>query len=572
MTVPHSESVMVLPSWLGVAARSGVGSVQVADLESVVELLSISPERLVFYGRDKAKMPLGLLRESRSRSAASRLVLVSAITPTPAGEGKTATAIGLADGLSALGHHACVALREPSMGPCMGIKGGGTGGGESQLVPSDAINLHFTGDFHAVAAAHNLLAAVIDNHLHFGSDVALDQRRLLWRRVVDMGDRALRRVVAGLGGTTHGLPRETGFDITASSEVMAILCLAEDHDDLRRRMGRIIVGFDRAGEPVDADRLKATGAMTALLREALMPNLVQTRHGTPAFVHGGPFANIAHGCNSVLATRMGLHLCDWVVTEAGFGFDLGAEKFYDIKCRGAGLDTAAVVLVATVRALALHGGRVENEVGGPDPLAVEAGLPNLAKHIENIARFGEPPIVALNRFANDTEEEIEIVRSFCASVGVPFAVTEHFARGPAGAAELAGLVVQHAEQTSVPFKPLYSLEDSVPEKIRRIAQSMYGARDIVFTKSASRDLTLVDRLGYARLPVCIAKTQSSLSDDPKLRGRPRDFDVTVSAIEVNAGAGFLVVATGDILRMPGLPRKPQLEHIDLQNGEIIGLR
>jgi formate--tetrahydrofolate ligase len=544
----------------------------VADLESVIECLSISPERLVFYGRDKAKVPLELLREPRRRSTASRLVLVSAITPTPAGEGKTATAIGLADGLAALGHHVCVALREPSMGPCMGIKGGGTGGGESQLVPSDAINLHFTGDFHAVAAAHNLLAAVIDNHLHFGSDVALDPRRLLWRRVLDMGDRALRRVVTGLGGTTHGVPRETGFDITASSEIMAILCLAEDHDDLRRRLGRIVVGFDRAGAPVDADRLKATGAMAALLRDALVPNLVQTRHGTPAFVHGGPFANIAHGCNSVLATRMGLHLCDWVVTEAGFGFDLGAEKFYDIKCRNAGLDTAAVVLVATVRALALHGGRAEHQVGDPDPAAVEAGLPNLAKHIENIARFGEPPIVALNRFASDTEEEIEVVRSFCASRGVPFAVTEHFARGPAGATNLAGLVVQHAEQTSVPFKPLYSLEDSVPEKIRCIAQSMYGARDIVFTKSASRDLSLVERLGYARLPVCIAKTQSSLSDDPKLRGRPLDFDVTVSAIEVNAGAGFLVVATGDILRMPGLPRQPQLEHVDLRDGEIVGLR
>ena len=542
------------------------------DLESVVARLSLSPDRLVFYGRDKAKVPLEILDQPRTRTEAPRLVLVSAITPTPAGEGKTATAIGLADGLQALGHHACVALREPSMGPCMGMKGGGTGGGESQLVPSEAINLHFTGDFHAVAAAHNLLAAVIDNHLHFRTEVELDQRRLLWRRVLDMGDRALRRVVTGMGGTTHGIPRETGFDITAASEIMAILCLAESYEDLRERLGRIIVGFDRAGEPVDAARLKATGAMTALLRDALLPNLVQTRHGTPAFVHGGPFANIAHGCNSVLATRMGLHLCDWVVTEAGFGFDLGAEKFYHIKCRSAGLDTAAVVLVATVRALAVHGGRAERDLAHPDPAAVEAGLPNLAKHVENIARFGEPPIVALNRFAGDTEEEIDVVRAFCASRSLPFAVTEHFTRGPEGAAELARQVVANAEHTPKPFTPLYAPEDSVTDKIRTVAQSMYGARDIAFTKSASRDLALVERLGHGHLPICIAKTQSSLSDDPKLRGRPRDFDVTVSAIEVNAGAGFLVVATGDIVRMPGLPRSAQLEEIDLVDGEIVGLR
>jgi formate--tetrahydrofolate ligase len=552
-------------------ANSSV-SYAVADLASIVDRLAVSPSRLVFYGRDKAKVPLEVLDEPRPRAGASRLVLVSAITPTRAGEGKTATAIGLADGLNALGHHACVALREPSMGPCMGIKGGGTGGGESQLVPSDAINLHFTGDFHAVAAAHNLLAAVIDNHLHFGSDLEIDPRRLSWRRVLDMGDRALRRVVTGLGGPTHGTPRETGFDITAASEIMAILCLAQNYEDLRRRLGRIIVGFDRCGEPIDAERLKATGAMMALLHEALLPNLVQTRHGTPAFVHGGPFANIAHGCNSVLATKVGLHLCDWVVTEAGFGFDLGAEKFYDIKCRSAGLDTAAVVLVATVRALALHGGRSEHDLAAPDPRTVEAGLPNLAKHIENIARFGEPPIVALNRFDHDTEEEIAVVRAFCADREIPFAVTEHFARGPEGAAELARLVVKHSEHTSVPFTPLYPLEATVPEKIRAIARSMYGANGVVLTRSALRDLALVERLGFSELPVCIAKTQSSLSDDPKLLGRPRDFDVTVSSIEVNAGAGFLVVATGNILRMPGLPRSPALEHIDLREGRIVGLR
>ncbi len=453
----------------------------------------------------------------------------------------------------------------------MGVKGGGTGGGESQLVPSDDINLHFTGDFHAITSAHNLLAAAIDNHLHFDSDLNIEPREVLWRRVLDMNDRALRNVVLGLGGKAHGQPRQAGFDITAASEIMAILCLANDADDLRARIDRTLIGFSRTGEPVFAGQIGVTGAMLALLRDAIHPNLVQTRYGTPAIVHGGPFANIAHGCNSVVATRTALHHADWVVTEAGFGFDLGAEKFYDIKCRSAGLETAAVVLVASVRALKLHG----NHAGPfeePHAEAVERGLPNLEKHIESIRHFGETPVVALNQFATDTPEEIAVVREYCERHSVPFAACSHFRRGPDGATDLARAVVKHAEKTATAFIPTYALTDSVPDKIRKVAQLIYGARDVAFTKAAQRELAKIERLGFADLPVCIAKTQSSLSDDPKLRGRPREFEVTVRSIQVNTGAGFLVVLTGDILRMPGLPRAPQAEHIDLVDGEIQNLR
>jgi formate--tetrahydrofolate ligase len=389
---------------------------------------------------------------------------------------------------------------------------------------------------------------------------------------MDMNDRALRNTIVGLGGHTQGVPRETGFDITAASEVMAMLCLAENQDDLRARIGRLLVAFDYGGEPVTAQQLSASGAMLALLRDALWPNLVQTLEGTPAIVHGGPFANIAHGCNSVIATRMALQLADWAITEAGFGFDLGAEKFFDIKCRSAGLDTAAVVLVATVRALRLHGGASRKALDRPDPAAVARGLPNLEKHIENIHHFGETPVVALNRFEGDTPEEIGIVGERCAELDAPFAVSDHHARGGEGAEELARTVVKHAQRESSPFTPLYSLEDPIPEKILAVARKMYGARDVVFTKSARRDLGDVQRLGYEKLPVCVAKTPTSLSDDPKLRGRPGDFDVTVRSIQVNAGAGFLVVLTGDILRMPGLPRHPLAESIDLRDGEIVGLR
>jgi len=540
-------------------------------ISNVAERLGVPVEDLSPYGSWAAKIHTRLLGRPRERARPPKLVLVSAITPTPAGEGKTTSTIGLGDAFARLGESVCLALREPSLGPCFGMKGGGTGGGRAQLVPADRINLHFTGDFHAITSAHNLLTAAIDNHLHFTNERRIELRRVVWPRVMDLNDRSLREVVVGLGGKTNGMPRQAGFDITAASELMAMLCLADGPEDLRQRIDRTVVAFDRQGEVVTADELGVTGAMLALLRDALMPNLVQTLEGTPALVHGGPFANIAHGCNSVLATKTALHLADWVITEAGFGFDLGAEKFFDIKCRGAGLDTAAVVLVATVRALKMHGGRKLDELGEADPGAVEHGLPNLAKHVENIAHFQEKPVVALNRFPGDGDEEIAVVREFCRREGVPFAVATHFADGGEGAVELARVVMGTAEQHSRPFRPLYELTDDVPNKIRAVAQTMYGARDVAFTKAAERDLHEIERLGFAGLPVCIAKTPNSLSDDPNLQGRPHDFEVTVRGIQINAGAGFLVVLTGDILRMPGLPRVPRAESIDLRDGEIVGL-
>jgi len=523
------------------------------------------------YGRHIAKVNLSVL-DKPARNKSSKLILVSAITPTPAGEGKTTTSIGLAQGFAKLDESVCLALREPSLGPCMGIKGGATGGGLSQVYPMERINLHFTGDFHAITSAHNLLAAAFDNHIHFGNALGVDPRRTLWRRVIDMNDRSLRHIVVGLGGPLQGIPRETGFDITAASEVMAILCLAENEHDLRERIDRTLVGFTRKKEPVTADKLNVSGAMLALLSDAMNPNLVQTLEGVPALIHGGPFANIAHGCNSVIATKTALHLADWVVTEAGFGFDLGAEKFFDIKCRSAGLDPACVVLVATIRALKMHGGKAQDELTEPDAEAVYAGLPNLEKHIESIRHFGQPPVVALNRFGNDTDEEIRVVREHCGKLDVPFAVSDHHAHGGEGALELAKTVMEQARAHTAAYTPLYELSDPVPDKIRKVAQTMYGARDVDFTKAAERDLADIQRLGYENLPVCIAKTQSSLSDDPKLRGRPDDFEVTVRGFQINAGAGFLVVLTGDIMRMPGLPRKPRAEDIDFRNGQIEGLQ
>jgi formate--tetrahydrofolate ligase len=546
-------------------------SVAVRAISEVARQFGLASDDLFPYGRDVAKVDLSVLQRPRARAAAPRLVLVSAITPTPAGEGKTTTSIGLADALQRLGESVCVALREPSMGPCMGIKGGGTGGGLSQVVPADRINLHFTGDFHAVTSAHNLLAAMLDNHLYFGNALRIDPRRILWPRVMDMNDRALRHIIIGLGGPQQGVPRESGFDITAASEVMAMLCLATSVDDLRARIERTLVAFTYDGAPVIASQLSAAGAMVALLRDALRPNLVQTLEGTPALVHGGPFANIAHGCNSVVATRLAMQLSDWTITEAGFGFELGAEKFFDIKCASAGLDTAAVVLVATVRALKMHGGVRLDALAAADPAAVARGLPNLVKHVESIHHFGESPVVALNRFAGDTDDEIEVVRRRCAEIRVPFAVSDHHARGGAGALDLARTVMAHAERRSRPFRPLYQRTDAVPQKVLTVAQKMYGARGVVFTKTAERDLADVRRLGYEHLPVCIAKTQSSLSDDPKLPGRPTDFDVTVRAIQINAGAGFLVILTGDILRMPGLPRTPLAESINLRDDTIVGV-
>ncbi|MBW2315771.1 MAG: formate--tetrahydrofolate ligase [Deltaproteobacteria bacterium] len=546
-------------------------SVRPQPIAEIAGRLGLADGAWLPFGGDVAKVDPALAHAGGAR--ASRLVLVSAITPTAAGEGKTTTSIGLADGLAKLGESVCLALREPSLGPSFGMKGGATGGGRSQLLPMERINLHFTGDFHAVTSAHNLLAAMLDNHLYWGNRLGIDPRRVLWRRVLDMNDRALRNVIVGLGGHRQGVPRESGFDITAASEVMAMLCLAEDEEDLRARIDRLLVGFSYDGEPVTASSLGAAGSMLALLQDALWPNLVQTLEGVPALVHGGPFANIAHGCNSVVATRAALGLADWAVTEAGFGFDLGAEKFFDIKCRSAGLDTAAVVLVATVRALKLHGGAKKSELATPDVGAVTRGLPNLEKHVENIGHFGQTPVVALNRFGNDADEEIAVVRERCAELGVPFAVSDHHARGGEGAVELARAVVEHADGrgSDRPFQPLYSLDARVEDKILSVARAMYGAAGIVLTAQARRDLRDVERHGYAGLPVCIAKTPASLSDEPKLRGRPEGFEVTVCGIQINAGAGFLVVLTGDILRMPGLPRKPLAEAIDLREGRIVGL-
>jgi formate--tetrahydrofolate ligase len=547
-------------------------SARARPIEAVAADLGLAPDDLRPYGRDVAKVDAEVLRRPRMRPDAGRLVLVSAITPTAAGEGKTTTSIGLAQGLARLGESACVALREPSLGPSFGAKGGGTGGGRSQLVPGDRIDLHFTGDFHAVTSAHNLLAALIDNHLHHGNALEIDPRRVTWRRVLDVNDRALRNVVVGLGGPGEGVPRETGFDITAASEVMAMLCLAEDADDLRARLARTLVAFTRRRRPVLAEALHAPGAMLALLADALHPNLVQTLEGVPALVHGGPFANIAHGCSSLIATRMALQLADWAVTEAGFGFDLGAEKFFDIKCAGAGLDTAAVVLVATLRALKLHGSAAKDALAAPDPAAVARGLPNLEKHVENIRAFGEAPVVALNRFAADTEAEIAVVRERCDALGAPLAVTDHYARGGEGALALARAVIEHAERRSRPFRPLYDWKDPIPDKIRAVACTMYGAREVQLTKAAEADLAMLREHGLEDLPVCLAKIPGSLSDDPRLLGRPDGFDLVVRRLLPNTGAGFVVVLTGDILRMPGLPKAPRAEHIDCVSGEVVGLR
>jgi formate--tetrahydrofolate ligase len=540
----------------------------IRPIVDVADNLGVDRKHLILYGEDKAKIRL----EARAAgNNPGRLILVSAITPTAAGEGKTTTSIGLAQGLAKIGQKTCLALREPSLGPTFGVKGGATGGGKARLHPDSDINLHFTGDFHAVTTAHNLLAALVDNHMHHGNRLGIDPRRVVWRRVVDLNDRSLRHVVIGLGGVMEGVPRETGFDITPASEIMATLCLAEDMDDLRSRLARIIVAqtFDR--QPVTPADLKAVGAMMVILKDALMPNLVQTVEGVPALVHGGPFANIAHGCNSVVATKTAMAYADWTITEAGFGFDLGAEKFFDIKCRYAGLDTAAVVLVATIRALKMHGGVKRKDLESPDPSAVERGLVNLQKHVENIRTFCEPPVVALNRFDTDTDDEIAIVRSFCEEFGAPFALSDVFAKGGEGGIELAEAVVAYAEKRSRPFCPLYALSEPIEDKIEKIALHMYGARDVEYTREAKRDIKRIERFGYTELPVCVAKTQSSLSDDPKLIGRPTDFEITVRNVLLAAGAGYVVPLLGAIVRMPGLPETPQAEQADLIDGKVVGL-
>jgi len=541
-------------------------------IQEIADKLGLTSEELQPYGQDKAKVDLSVLLQPRRRSGSPKLVLVSAITPTRAGEGKTTTTIGLGQALSKIGESTCLALREPSLGPCMGIKGGATGGGYSQVIPADSINLHFTGDFHAITSAHNLLAATLDNHLHHGNALDIDPQRVLWRRVLDMNDRSLRNAIIGLGGVNQGIPRETGFDITAASEVMAMLCLAADLNDLRSRIDRTLVAYNRDGLPITAGQLNVTGAMLALLKDALMPNLVQTLEGTPVLIHGGPFANIAHGCNSVIATKMAMQLADWTVTEAGFGFDLGAEKFFDIKCQGSNLDVVAVVLVATVRALKVHGGiKTRRELTIPSPDKVSAGLVNLEKHIENIRHFGKVPLVAINRFSTDSDEELAVVSEFCRQNGVRFALSDHHAHGGAGAEDLARTLVEIANEPTAPLQPLYTWDAPVLDKILSVSQKMYGARDVVLTAKAKQDLADIERLGFSGMPICIAKTQSSLSDNPRLRGRPDDFEVTVQRMYVNTGAGFIVVMTGDILRMPGLPKVPQAEHIDVVDDIVIGI-
>lgn len=543
---------------------------QAKPITEIAEQLGIASEFLMPYGNSITKVDLNALKQP-SRKTGSKLVLVSATTPTPAGEGKTTTTIGLGQAFSKLGESVCLALREPSLGPCMGMKGGATGGGYSQVLPVDRINLHFTGDFHAITSANNLISAAIDNHIFHGNALNIDPRQIVWRRVMDMNDRSLRKIVLGLGGKMQGIPREGGFDITAASEVMAILCLAENFKDLEDRLNNTLLGYSYPGEPIFVRSLNITGALLALLRDAIHPNLVQTLEGTPVFIHGGPFANIAHGCNSVLATRMALHHADWAITEAGFGFDLGAEKFFDIKCRMAHLDPVAVVLVTTVRALKMHGGMDKAHLKTVSTEFVKAGLVNLDKHIESVQLFNKAPVVALNRFVDDSDAEIAIIREHVESKGILFAESRHFAEGGQGAVELAEKVIQASRQ-SRPFKPLYDLNDTVVEKIRKVCQAMYGARDVAFSKDAEKDLRHVEQLKLTHLPICIAKAPSSLSDDPLLHGRPVDFQVTVRNIQVNAGAGFLVVLTGEIMRMPGLPKEPAAQRIEvLENGEIIGV-
>ncbi len=537
-------------------------------ISEVARELDIDPSHLEPYGHWKAKLSL---KSFTGKPPRGKLVLVSAITPTPAGEGKTTTSVGLAQGLAKIGVRAAVALREPSLGPVFGMKGGGAGGGASELLPVTDINMHFNGDFHAISSAHNLLSALVDNHLHFGSPSGLDPRRVTWKRVMDMNERALREIIVGLGGRTEGVPRQSGFDITAASEVMAILCLADGIADLKARLGRIVVGYRNDGSPVTATDMGAVGAMAALLRDAVKPNLVQTTEGVPAFVHGGPFANIAHGTNSVAATKAALVYADVVVTEGGFAFDLGAEKFFDINCGYGGFSPACIVLVATIRALKMHGGIPLAEVSKPDVGAMIKGLANLERHLESARKFGPQVVVAINHFPTDTEEEVAALSKHCAALGVPVAVSKAFSVGGAGVTELAEIVKAELGKVSVPqYKPLYDWNASIETKIATIAREIYGAKAVEYTVKGVRDRKQLEKLGFDKLPICMAKTQYSLSDDATRLGRPTDFIITVREIQLAAGAGFIVPITGEILRMPGLPKEPLASRFDLSDeGEIV---
>ena len=552
---------------------SDIEIAQKAELKPITEIgasIGIPAEDLENYGPYKAKVSLKLTRELENKPM-GHLILVTAISPTPAGEGKTTTTVGLGQALSQLGKKAMICLREPSLGPCMGIKGGAAGGGYSQVVPMEDINLHFTGDLHAITAANNLLAAMVDNHIQQGNALGIDPRRVVWKRVEDMNDRVLRHIVVGLGGHANGVPREDGFDITVASEVMAILCLADSIRDMKERFARIIVGYTYDNKPVTAGDIHAQGAMAALMKDALKPNLVQTLEHVPAFIHGGPFANIAHGCNSVLATRTALHLADYVVTEAGFGADLGAEKFLDIKCRFAGLKPDAAVLVATIRALKMNGGKAKNELTESDPEAVKRGLPNLLRHISNLKKYGLPIVVALNMFPSDTAEEKKVIEDACAEAGVPVAESTVFTDGGRGGLALGRKVLAAVDKGSA-YKPLYDLSLSLKEKIETIAKEIYGAGTVQYDSAAEKELKHIEDMGFGHVPVCIAKTPASFSDDPAQLGAPSGFTLHVREVKISAGAGFVVVLTGKVMTMPGLPKHPAAERIDVDDeGHITGL-
>ena len=545
-------------------------SITPKPITEIASKLGISEDDLECYGKYKAKIAPNVLRNLHDKPD-GKLILVTAITPTPAGEGKTTTSVGLVDGLNKIGKNAAVALREPSLGPSFGLKGGAAGGGYAQVIPMEDINLHFTGDLHAITTAHNLCAAMLDNHIQQGNELNIDPRRIVFKRVMDLNERALRNIVIGLGGKANGVPRESGFDITVASEVMAILCLSMNLTDLKSRLGKMILAYTYDGKPVTASDIKASGAMAALLKDAIKPNLAQTLEGNPAFIHGGPFANIAHGCNSIQATRLGLKTADYLVTEAGFGADLGAEKFLDIKCRVAGLKPDAVVVVATVRALKMHGGKKKTELGSEDLEALEKGIPNLIKHIENVQKYGLPVVVAINRFPLDTEAELKLVEKKCEEIGASFALSEVWAKGGEGGKLLAEKVVEACEKKS-DFKFIYDENLTPREKINAIAQKIYGAEGVDFTPQAEKDLKLIHEIGKDNLLVCMAKTQYSLSDDPLKIGRPENFRITVREVRVSAGAGFAVAITGEIMTMPGLPKKPAALNIDVdENGKISGL-
>lgn len=556
--------------------KTDIEIAQAAHLKPIREIaadLRIPEDDLEYYGKYKAKLGEDVWNTAAGRPE-GKLILVTAINPTPAGEGKTTTTVGLGQAMARIGKSAVIALREPSMGPVMGVKGGAAGGGYAQVVPMEDINLHFTGDMHAITAANNLLSAAIDNHIHQGNSLGIDPRRVTWKRCLDMNDRALRQVVVGLGGKVNGFPREDGFMITVASEIMAILCLADGMEDLKARLGRIVIGYDYQNQPVTARQLQVSGAMALLLRDAVKPNLVQTLENTPCLMHGGPFANIAHGCNSIQATKLGLKLADYCITEAGFGSDLGAEKFFDIKCRCGGLKPSLVVLVATVRALKYNGGIPKAELAGENLTALEQGIVNLGAHIENMQKYGLPVVVAINRFGTDTDAELSYVEDYCKQQGVAFSLCEVFAKGGAGGTDLAEKVVETIERAdgSRSFAPIYDTASPIKEKIAAIAEKIYGASGVTYTPRAEREIQQLTALGFDKIPVCMAKTQYSLSDDPKRLGRPAGFTITVREVRVSAGAGFVVALTGDVMTMPGLPKEPAANRMDIDPaGKITGL-